>query len=41
MGADHLPSDFRYAIVGDVFMRPFPTPFHRDDNTVTFYQAAN
>merc|ERR1712109_372134 len=40
MGAD-LPDDFKYVIVGDVFMRPFPTKFNRDDNTVTFYQAAN
>jgi len=38
MGAD-LPSDFKYVIVGDVFMRPFPTKFNRDDNTVTFYKA--
>jgi saccharopepsin len=40
MGAD-LPDDFKYVIVGDVFMRPFPTKFNRDDNTVTFYKAAN
>jgi len=40
MGAD-LPADFKYVIVGDVFMRPFPTKFNRDDNTVTFYKAAN
>ena len=38
MGAD-LPDDFKYVIVGDVFMRPFPTKFNRDDNTVTFYKA--
>lgn len=37
MGAD-LPDDFKYVIVGDVFMRPFPTKFNRDDNTVTFYK---
>ena len=37
-GAD-LPADFKYVIVGDVFMRPYPTKFNRDDNTVTFYQA--
>ena len=38
MGAD-LPSDFNYVIVGDVFMRPYPTEFSRDDDTVTFYRA--
>jgi len=38
MGAD-LPADFMYVIVGDVFMRPYPTKFSRDDNTVSFYQA--
>ena len=38
MGAD-LPADFKYVIVGDVFMRPYPTKFNRDDNTVTFYKA--
>lgn len=38
MGAD-LPDDFNYVIVGDVFMRPYPTKFNRDDNTVTFYRA--
>ena len=37
MGAD-LPDDFKYVIVGDVFMRKFPTKFSRDDNTVTFYK---
>merc|ERR1719400_109822 len=37
MGAD-LPEDFKYVIVGDVFMRPYPTKFSRDDNTVTFYK---
>ena len=37
MGAD-LPEDFKYVIVGDVFMRKFPTKFSRDDNTVTFYK---
>ena len=36
-GAD-LPADFKYVIVGDVFMRKFPTKFSRDDNTVTFYK---
>ena len=37
MGSD-LPEDFKYVIVGDVFMRPYPTKFSRDDNTVTFYK---
>jgi len=37
MGAD-LPDDFKYVIVGDVFMRPYPTKFSRDDSTVTFYK---
>ena len=37
MGAD-LPDDFKYVIVGDVFMRRYPTKFSRDDNTVTFYK---
>merc|ERR1712109_217832 len=31
MGAN-LPEDFKYVIVGDVFMRKFPTKFSRDDN---------
>ena len=39
MGAD-LPDDFKYVIVGDVFMRPYPTEFNRDTNQVTFYKAA-
>jgi len=37
MGSD-LPDNFKYVIVGDVFMRKFPTKFSRDDDTVTFYQ---
>lgn len=37
MGAD-LPEDFKYVIVGDVFMRAFPTKFDRDNKTVTFFQ---
>lgn len=32
-----LPADFNYMIVGDVFMRPYPTHFNRNDNTVSFY----
>jgi len=35
-GAD-LPADFDYLIVGDVFMRPYPTHFNKNDNTVSFY----
>jgi len=38
MGAD-LPADFNYVIVGDVFMRPYPTKFDLDNKTVTFFQA--
>lgn len=38
MGAD-LPDDFKYVIVGDVFMRPYPTKFNRNDSTVTFFKA--
>jgi len=37
MGAD-LPEDFKYVIVGDVFMRPYPTHFNKNDSTVTFYK---
>jgi len=33
-----LPDDFKYVIVGDVFMRPYPTKFNRNDSTVTFYK---
>jgi len=33
-----LPADFPYIIVGDVFMRPYPTLFDKDNNTVTFYK---
>jgi len=32
-----VPDDFHYIIVGDVFMRPYPTYFNRNDNTVSFY----
>lgn len=38
MGAD-LPDDFKYVIVGDVFMRPYPTYFNGNDNTVSFFKA--
>jgi len=37
MGAD-LPDDFKYVIVGDVFMRPYPTKFNKNNSTVTFYK---
>jgi|Transcript_23185 hypothetical protein len=37
MGAD-LPDDFKYVIVGDVFMRPYPTKFNKNDSTVTFFK---
>ena len=37
MGAD-LPDDFHYVIVGDVFMRPYPTHFNKNDSTVTFFK---
>ena len=33
-----LPDTFKYVIVGDVFMRPYPTKFNRNDSTVTFYK---
>ena len=36
-GAD-LPDDFKYVIVGDVFMRVYPSKFSLDDKTVTFYK---
>jgi hypothetical protein len=32
-----VPEGFDYVIVGDVFMRPYPTHFSRNDDTVTFY----
>lgn len=32
-----VPEGFDYIIVGDVFMRPYPTHFSRNDNTVSFY----
>ena len=35
-GAD-LPAEFNYLIVGDVFMRPYPTHFNKNNNTVSFY----
>ena len=36
-GAD-LPDDFKYVIVGDVFMRAYPSKFSLNDKTVTFYK---
>ena len=35
-----LPTDFHYLIIGDVFMRKYPTLFSMDDNTVTFQVAS-
>lgn len=32
-----VPDGFDYIIVGDVFMRPYPTHFDRNNNTVSFY----
>lgn len=32
------PEGFNYLIVGDVFMRPYPTYFNKNDETVTFYK---
>jgi len=32
-----VPDDFKYLIVGDAFMRKYPTFFNKNDNTVTFY----
>jgi hypothetical protein len=32
-----VPDGFNYLIVGDAFMRKFPTYFNGNDNTVTFY----
>jgi len=32
------PDNFHYLIVGDVFMRKYPTFFNGNDNTVSFYQ---
>jgi len=31
------PEGFNYLIMGDVFMRPYPTVFNKDTNEVTFY----
>merc|ERR1712226_334355 len=31
------PADFKYLIMGDVFMRPYPTKFDYDNNEVTFF----
>jgi len=32
------PAGFDYVIVGDVFMRAYPTYFNRDTNSVTFFK---
>ena len=31
------PEGFNYIIMGDVFMRPYPTHFDYDKNEVTFF----
>merc|ERR1712060_31233 len=33
----NTPEGFTYLIMGDVFMRPYPTKFDKDANEVTFY----
>jgi len=38
MGAD-VPADWPYIIVGDIFFRPYPPYFNKNDNTVTFFKA--
>lgn len=35
--AMEVPDGFNYLIVGDSFMRKFPTYFNGNDNTVSFY----
>ena len=37
MGMD-VPDGFNYIIVGDVFMRPYPTHFDKTNKTVSFYK---
>jgi len=37
MGMD-VPEGFDYIITGDVFMRPYPTLFDKNNKTVTFYK---
>ena len=32
-----VPEGFNYLIMGDVFMRPYPTKFDKDANTCTFF----
>jgi hypothetical protein len=34
-----VPTGFDYIIMGDVFMRKYPTLFSLDDNTVSFQVA--
>lgn len=34
-----FPAGFHYFIVGDVFMRKYPTYFNLNDNTVSFQVA--
>jgi len=33
----NTPEGFNYLIMGDVFMRPYPTSFSYDTNEVTFF----
>jgi len=35
-----FPPTFHYFILGDVFMRKYPTLFSLDDNTVSFQNGA-
>lgn len=38
MGAE-VPADWNYIIIGDIFFRPYPPYFNKNDNTVSFFQA--
>ena len=40
IAAMEFPEGFNYFILGDVFMRPYPTWFNQNDNTVSFYSKA-
>jgi len=35
--AMEVPDGFNYLIVGDAFMRKYPTYFNGNDDTVSFY----
>lgn len=39
--AANLPASFDYIILGDVFMRKYPSYFNLDDNTVSFMRSTN